>query len=37
MKPNFFILIFVFSFYVTAFSQEKKTNSWITEYPKNIA
>ena len=37
MKPNFFILIFVFSFYLTAFSQEKKTNSWITEYPKNIA
>ena len=37
MKPNFFILIFVFSFYVTAFSQEKKTNSWISEYPKNIA
>ena len=36
MKPNFFILIFVFSFYLTAFSQEKKTNSWITEYPKNI-
>ena len=35
MKPNFFILIFVFSFYLTAFSQEKKTNSWITEYPKN--
>tara|TARA_Y200000002_G_scaffold168734_1_gene139164 strand:- start:851 stop:1288 length:438 start_codon:yes stop_codon:yes gene_type:complete len=37
MKPNFFILIFVFSFYLTAFSQEKKTNSWITEYPKNTA
>lgn len=37
MKPNFFILIFVFSFYLTAFSQEKKTNSWITEYPNNIA
>ena len=37
MKPNFFILIFVLSFYLTAFSQEKKTNSWITEYPKNIA
>ena len=37
MKPNFFILIFVFSFYLTAFSQEKKTNSWITEYPDNIA
>jgi hypothetical protein len=37
MKPNFFILIFVFSFYLTTFSQEKKTNSWITEYPKNIA
>ena len=35
MKPNFLILIFVFSFYLTAFSQEKKTNSWITEYPKN--
>jgi len=35
MKPNFFILIFVFSFYLTAFSQEKKTNPWITEYPKN--
>ena len=35
MKPNFFILIFVFSFYLTAFSQEKKINSWITEYPKN--
>ena len=37
MKPNFFILIFVFSFYLTAFSQEKKANSWITEYPNNIA
>ena len=37
MKPNFFILIFVFSFYLTAFSQEKRTSSWITEYPKNVA
>ena len=37
MKPNFFILIFVFSFYLTTFSQEKKTSSWITKYPKNTA
>ena len=36
MKSNFFILIFVFSFYLTGFSQEKKTNSWITKYTKNV-
>tara|TARA_B100001063_G_C16727404_1_gene537252 strand:- start:334 stop:771 length:438 start_codon:yes stop_codon:yes gene_type:complete len=36
MKSNFFILIFVFSFYLAGFSQEKKTNSWITKYTKNV-